>query len=234
MILSGEAPAEAGAGVVGVETGGGAEVAALEATMVAVEVVRWGEVGVVRVVAAPAGAAGVVTSGSGKRASQLSTPNSLGSSRTGWSPGSKLKMTTRLNYLFVRSFSPTRTQYSPFHFEGPGWGTQGQPGAVRANFFTIRLPKDPIYDYTVKITPDPNRWVKERIFHLLERDPKISPLARFIAHDKGERLVSARQLEQPLEVTINHTDEGAPPTSAKPYQVEITLKRILDPNELTK
>ena len=122
------------------------------------------------------------------------------------------------------------------HFEGPGWGTLGQPGAVRANFFTIRLPKDPIYDYKVEITPNPGLGrVKERIFHLLERDPKISPLARFIAHDKGERLVSARQLEQPLEVTINHTGEGASPTTVgRPYQVEITFVNILDPNGLTR
>ena len=105
---------------------------------------------------------------------------------------------------------------------------------VRANFFSVRLPKDPIYDYTVKMTPDPGRGIKERIFQLLERHPKISPLARFIAHDKGERLVSARELEQPLEMTINHTDEGAPATNAKPYQVEITLRHTLDPQQLTR
>lgn len=105
---------------------------------------------------------------------------------------------------------------------------------MRANFFAIRLPKDPIYDYTVKITPDPNRWVKERIFQLLEQHPTIAPFARFIAHDKGERLVSARELEQPLEVTINHTDEGAPASTAKPHRVELTLRHTLDPNQLTK
>jgi len=105
---------------------------------------------------------------------------------------------------------------------------------VRANFFTIRLPKNPIYDYTVKITPDPGRGIKERIFQLLERHPRISPHTRFIAHDKGERLVSARKLEQPLEVTIDHTDEGAPPATAKPYQVEITLRYSLDPQQLTR
>lgn len=105
---------------------------------------------------------------------------------------------------------------------------------MRANFFTIRLPKDPIYDYTVKITPSPGKSIKERIFQLLERHPKISPLARFIAHDKSERLVSARELEQPLEVTIDHTDEGAPAASGKPYQVELTLKHTLDPNQLTR
>jgi eukaryotic translation initiation factor 2C len=106
---------------------------------------------------------------------------------------------------------------------------------VRANFFTIRLPKNPIYDYKVKMTPNPtNRGVKERIFRLMEQHPKISPLARFIAHDKGERLVSARELEQPLEVTINHTDEGAPPSTARPYQVTLTLKDKLDPNQLDR
>lgn len=105
---------------------------------------------------------------------------------------------------------------------------------MRANFFAIRLPKDIIYDYKVKITPDPGRGIGERIFQLLERHPRISPHARFIAHDKSERLVSARELEQPLEVTINHTDEGAPPATAKPYQVEITLRYRLDPQQLTK
>jgi len=84
------------------------------------------------------------------------------------------------------------------------------------------------------MTPDPGRGIKERIFQLLEQHPKISPLARFIAHDKGERLVSARKLEEPLEVTIDHIDEGAPPGNAKPYQVEITLKHILDPQQLTR
>ena len=121
-----------------------------------------------------------------------------------------------------------------FGSQGDGWGTQGQAGVVRANFFVIRLPKDPIYDYTVKITPDPNRWVKERIFQLLEQHPTIAPFARFIAHDKGERLVSARELEQPLEVTIDHTDEGAPASTAKPYKVELTLRHTLDPNQLNR
>ena len=105
---------------------------------------------------------------------------------------------------------------------------------MRANFFTVRLPKNPIFDYAVKITPDTGFPIKKRIFQLLEQHPKISPHARFIAHDKSERIVSARRLEQPLEFKIDHYDEGAPPTTTKPYQVEITLKATLDPQELTK
>lgn len=105
---------------------------------------------------------------------------------------------------------------------------------VRANFFVVRLPKDIIYDYTVKITPDRGRDIKERIFQLLERHPKIAPYARFLAHDKTDRLVSARELEQPLEVTIDHIWEGAPADTAKPYQVEIISRDPLDPQQLTR
>lgn len=86
----------------------------------------------------------------------------------------------------------------------------------------------------VKITPDPDKETKERIFQLLERHPRIFPFSRFIAHDKSDRLVSARELEQPLEVTINHTEEGAPAENARPYQVELTLRYILDPAQLTR
>ena len=84
------------------------------------------------------------------------------------------------------------------------------------------------------MTPDPRRSIKERIFQLLEQHPKISPHAHFIAHDKGERIVSAYQLEQPLELSVDHYDEGTPPANAKPYKVEITLRNILDPQELMK
>ena len=84
------------------------------------------------------------------------------------------------------------------------------------------------------MTPDPRRSIKEWIFQLLEQHPKISPHARFIAHDKGERIVSAYQLEQPLELSVDHYDEGTLPANAKPYKIEITLKHTLDPQELMK
>ena len=105
---------------------------------------------------------------------------------------------------------------------------------MRANFFVVHLPKDTIYDYNVKIMPDHGKDVKERIFQLLERHPKISAHTRFIAHDKTERIVSVRELEQPLEVVIDHTDEGAPPTTARPYKVEITFRERLDPQQLAR
>lgn len=107
---------------------------------------------------------------------------------------------------------------------------------VRTNFFAVRLPKGPIFDYTVEITPDTfMRSEKDRIFQLLEQHPTISPHVPFIAHDKSSRIVSARELEQPLEVQISYTNEEAPPTAvARPYQVRITFCKTLDPQQLTR
>jgi hypothetical protein len=208
------------------EPGGGGEAALLEAATIAVEVVS--------LVVALVDVAGI-DSVSGRRASQQFTLLSSRRKRTEWSRGSRLSETTHLNSLSVRLFDLIQTPIFTVSFEGPGWGTLGEPGVVRANFFPIRLPNDPIYDYTVMITPDTGmRRIRERIFQLLERHPRISPHARFIAHDKSQRLVSARGLEQPLEVTIDHTAEGAPPTTARPYRVQITLRGILDPQNLTR
>jgi eukaryotic translation initiation factor 2C len=109
---------------------------------------------------------------------------------------------------------------------------------VRANCFAVRLPRDPIFDYAVDITPEPRpRAIKEQIFQLLEQHPTIAPHVRFIAHDKIGRIVSAHQLDpyQPrLEVAVVHRVEGAPPASATTYVVEITLKDVLDPRDLTR
>ena len=109
---------------------------------------------------------------------------------------------------------------------------------MRANCFAVRLPRDPIFDYAVNITPEPGpRAIKGQIFQLLEQHPTIAPHARFIAHDRSGRIVSARQLDpyQPrLEVAIVHRPEGAPATSATAYVVEIALKDVLDPRDLTR
>jgi eukaryotic translation initiation factor 2C len=109
---------------------------------------------------------------------------------------------------------------------------------VRANCFAVRLPRDPIFDYAVNITPEPRpRAIKEQIFQLLEQHPTISPHTRFIAHDKIGRIVSARQLDpyQPrLEVEIIHRFEGATPAHPTTYMVEITLIRTLDPRDFTR
>jgi hypothetical protein len=108
---------------------------------------------------------------------------------------------------------------------------------LRANFFAVRLPKGPIYRYTVEITPKQALGArKARIFQLLERSPLCQPHLGYIAHDKSERLVSARKLPQPLDIQVRYTDyDGVPvPADAMTYQVSITFLDELKMDELTK
>jgi hypothetical protein len=101
VIVKAEAEAEVGVEA-GVVIGEGGGVVVLEPVTGAVEVAQWAEVGAVEgpLVVDPAVVAGV-TSGSGRRTSQRSTPLSSGRRRTGWSPGSRPQTTPRPNYLFV-------------------------------------------------------------------------------------------------------------------------------------
>jgi eukaryotic translation initiation factor 2C len=119
----------------------------------------------------------------------------------------------------------------------PGYGTLGNAITLRSNFFALKLPKIAIYDYNVELKPktDINR-LKGRIFELLEKSPQCAPLLSHIAHDRSQRLVSARQLQQPLDIQIPFYDDGqsGPQADAKTYTVSIVFHRKLDPQELTK
>ncbi|RDB21860.1 Protein argonaute 1B [Hypsizygus marmoreus] len=119
----------------------------------------------------------------------------------------------------------------------PGYGTLGNPITLRANFFPVRVPKGPIFDYNVEITPktDINR-LKIRIFQLLELSPVCTPLLPYIAHDRSQRLVAARKLPQPLDIQVPFYDdhETGPDANAKVYNVSIKFERELDTSQLTK
>lgn len=119
----------------------------------------------------------------------------------------------------------------------PGYGTLGRPITLRANFFPVRVPKGPIYDYNVEISPktDINR-IKARLFVLLEQSPVCAPFKSHIAHDGSQRLVSAKQLPQPLDVQIPFYEDGeaGPRPDGKTYVASITYVRDLDTSELTK
>ncbi|KAK7436896.1 hypothetical protein VKT23_018916 [Stygiomarasmius scandens] len=117
----------------------------------------------------------------------------------------------------------------------PGFGTRGTPITVRANFFPVRLPKNPIYDYEVEIHPTTDiKRLKKRIFELLEQCPQGQQFIRHIAHDKSRRLVSAKRLPQPLSIPITFVEDGepGPRQNAKVYTVSIKFARELNPNEL--
>jgi len=101
-----EAEVEAEEGEEVEETGGGGEVAVLEAVTAAVEVAQWVEV--VPPAVALVGAAGV-TSVSGRRTSKQFILLDSRRKGTGWSRGSRLTKTTHLNSLSVRFFNLIQT-----------------------------------------------------------------------------------------------------------------------------
>ncbi len=145
-------------------------------------------------------------------------------------PGSHL---TDLDNL-VNSFRNLQvTPESPLR---PGYGTAGRPISLRANFFSLRLPKKMLlYDYEVKITPDDVRGPRKTlIFELLEGSSECAPYASFIAHDSSQRIVSTRQLPQPLQVTITYTDPGQtqPATGIPVYTVKVNFVRILNLDDM--
>lgn len=115
----------------------------------------------------------------------------------------------------------------------PGYGTLGTKINLRANFFAIKLPKGPFYDYSVTITDvtpktaegsgkgakgkgkaqssdsaDIKAPIKRRIFELLEEDKLFQPYKSFVVHDYSQRIVAAKKLPQPLKLTITFKEEN--------------------------
>ena len=131
----------------------------------------------------------------------------------------------------------------------PGYGTIGAEINLRANFFTVKLPKGPFYDYSVTITDvtpksvddggikgkgkarssgDPTNIkspIKRRIFEILDEDQLFEPYRSFIVHDYSQRIIAAKELPQPLQLTIvfrEDAEEEKEPEKKKPlYEVTI-------------
>ncbi|KAJ7186894.1 argonaute-like protein [Mycena filopes] len=119
----------------------------------------------------------------------------------------------------------------------PAYGTRGQAITLRTNFFAVRLPATPIFDYTVGITPEmKGKGMKARLFFLLEQSDVCRPLLRYIAHDADRRLVSARRLPQPLNISVHFYEEGetGPRAGSTLYTIAIKLEREHDIESLTR
>lgn len=124
----------------------------------------------------------------------------------------------------------------------PGLGTQGTAIKLRANFFPVRVPKGPLYEYDVAISPaagTANRRVKRRIFQLAEQtqDWRTKGLAGIVAHDHSSKLISAKKLQEPLAVRVTFYDEdeqGPPAKDAKEYTLTIKFIQNIDTSALVK
>ena len=114
----------------------------------------------------------------------------------------------------------------------PGYGTKGVEVALRANFFAFEFTKDNIFEYVVKIEPEPKSQkarVKRRVFALFEQSAAVQPYVNQFAHDGVQRLFASRELPQPLEGTVVFYEEGEKqaPKNADRYKVEVTFLREL-------
>ena len=114
----------------------------------------------------------------------------------------------------------------------PGYGTKGVEVALRANSFAFEFTKDKIFEYVVKIEPEPKSQkarVKRRVFALFEQSAAVQPYVNHFAHDGVQRLFAARELPQPLEGTVLFYEEGErqAPKNADRYKIEVTFLREL-------
>ena len=66
---------------------------------------------------------------------------------------------------------------------------------------------------------------RARVMELVERAPVFAPYVPHIAHDRSQRLVSARALPQPLEVEITYSEEDGE-VDPKPMKFTVEMKYL--------
>ena len=113
----------------------------------------------------------------------------------------------------------------------PGFGTSGAPVKLRTNFFPVRVPKGPLYEYDVAITPATAiKRIKRRIFQLAEQtaDWANAGMLGRVAHDHSTKLISSFTLPQPLVVKVIYTDEDEDEDKKREKEYALTIKYIQD------
>lgn len=124
----------------------------------------------------------------------------------------------------------------------PDFGTEGREIKLRTNFFPVRVPKGPLYEYDVAITPAAGtsaRRVKRRIYQLAEQTTtwKQANMTGKVAHDSSAKLISSFQLPQPLAIKVPYYDEdesGPPQKGGKEYTLTIKFIQEIDTSNLMR
>ncbi|PFH47142.1 hypothetical protein AMATHDRAFT_7043 [Amanita thiersii Skay4041] len=179
------------------------------------------------------------------------------------------RLTDNSQQQLIQTFKSV--SYQPERPLRPGFGTLGTRILLRANFFAVRLPKGPYYEYAVVVTevrgakggakggkgkgkgkaPAPaggggaeeeeedgnvKAGVKRRVFELLELEPSFQQFLPSVAHDNSQRLVSAKKLPEPLEISVRYMDEDEkkPRQDAATYNVSIRFTGTIDLNEIMR
>ena len=111
----------------------------------------------------------------------------------------------------------------------PGFGSDGRPIKLRANFFPIKVRSSTYYEYDVALSPVAGtaiKRVKRRIFQLAEQssDWERFGLKNNVAHDHSAKLISPKLLPQPLSICIPFYDEDdQPKADGKEYTLTISF-----------
>ncbi|KAL4076885.1 Piwi domain-containing protein [Scleroderma yunnanense] len=122
----------------------------------------------------------------------------------------------------------------------PNFGTEGREVTLRVNYFPVYIPKGPLYEYDVEISPAANhlsRHLKRRIYQLAEQTIawKQAGLSGTVAHDNSSKLVANHILPQPLAIPVPYYDEdeqGPPIAGGKEYYLTIKLIQEIDTNRI--
>ncbi|KAG5636873.1 hypothetical protein H0H81_006534 [Sphagnurus paluster] len=123
----------------------------------------------------------------------------------------------------------------------PDFGTKGREIKLRTNFFPVKVPKGPLFEYEVTISPTfktAMRRVKRRIFQLAEQAPDWTSrgLKGIVAHDHSSKLIAAKKLPQPLSIKVPYFDEDeeGPKAGGKEYVLTIEYSRDIDTQGLLR
>lgn len=134
----------------------------------------------------------------------------------------------------VATFAASRSSTDPDSMPlRPDFGTEGKEIKLRTNFFPVRVPKGPLYEYDVAITPVAGtaaRRVKRRIYQLAEQTTawKQAGMTGRVAHDSSAKLIAAFMLPQPLTIKVLYYDEeeSGPAKDGKDKEYTLTINFI--------
>lgn len=152
--------------------------------------------------------------------------------------GGPVAVDQRLSTLDATIATFASMPHNPERPTRPGSGSLGKVGALRANLFAVKFPKDAVlYDYRVEFSPKTDlKSIKARLFTLLEQSAQSGwkEYVPFIAHDASARLVSSKELPQPLDVSVLFLKEGQakPGKQDKTYTISIIATGEHKTNEL--
>jgi len=124
----------------------------------------------------------------------------------------------------------------------PGFGTAGTAIKLRTNFFPVLFnPNRSFFEYNVVIHPVAGtaiRRVRRRIFQLAElsTDWANFGLRGIVAHDYSSKVISSKELPQPLVVKVQFfdEDESGPKPGGKEYSLTFEFIQTIDTSSLAK